>query len=282
MKKKCVIFLNCHGGELQNHFITSKQFNDNYDIESIALYDYLEGYKYGKNNDLIEEHKQLIQTCDLIILQYIKKDRKIIHLDYIKSLLRKDCISILIPHYTFSGYQYPYNIINDVNINENITKKELQNYINNLFIDKETEIISHLRSELNHIKELDMYSDIKCYKFIKHNYNKKLLFYSRSYPTYVLFHYISQKILEKIGISDIIQPVWSSYASARTEVILPNVSKYLNLKFDITFNYRCNILEYIICCKKCNCNNLYLQNRRTACRNHVINIQDIISSKKYI
>lgn len=281
MKKNCIIFFNCHGGELINHLISSKQFNDNYDITFITLYDYIEGYKYEKNEDLIDEHKQLIQICDLIILQYIKKDRKIIHQDYIKSLLKKECISIIIPHYTFSGYQYPYDIINDNNINKNITKKELQNYINNLFIDKENEIIAHLNSELNNIKELDTHSDIKCYKFIKNNYNKKLLFYSRSYPTYNLFHFISQKILEKINITDIIQPVWSSYASAHTELILPNVSKYLNLKFDITFNYRCNILEYIICCKKCNCNNLYLKNRRTAGRNHVKNILDIISSKKY-
>lgn len=104
-------------------------------------------------------------------------------------------------------------------------KKELQNYINNLFIDKETEIIAHLNSELNHIKELDMYSDIKCYQFIKDNYNKHLLFYSRSYPTYILFHFISQKILEKIGLNDIIKPIWSSYAQHCTDLIFPNVKK---------------------------------------------------------
>tara|TARA_X000001036_G_scaffold438597_1_gene486888 strand:+ start:67 stop:915 length:849 start_codon:yes stop_codon:yes gene_type:complete len=281
MKKQCVIFFNCHGGELQHHLLSSKQFNNNYDIHYIALYDYIEGYKYGGKNDLIDEHKHLIQNCDMIILQYIKKDRKIIHQDYIKSLLKPDCTSIIIPHYSFSGYQYPHDIINDDNINEHKTKEELNNYINNLFIDKKKEILLHLESELNHIKELDVYSDISCYQFVKDNYNKTLLFYSRSYPTYVLFHFISQEILKKISITDVIKPVWSSYAQHCTDIIYPNVKKYLNLEFNIKFNYKCNILEYIICCKKCNTNSFLLLKETKIGRIHSKCIKELILAKTY-
>lgn len=281
MKKTCVIFFNCHGGELQHHLLSSKQFNNNYNIHCIALYDYIEGYKYANNDDLIDEHKYLVQICDVIILQYIKKkERKVIYQDYIKSLLKPDCISIIIPHYSFSGYQYPYDITNDDNINENKTKEELQNYIDNLFIDNKKEIILHLESELDHIKDLDACSDISCYQFVKDNYDKKLLFYSRSYPTYILFHFISQKILEKIGLNDIIKPIWSSYAKHCTDFIFPNVKKYLNIQFDIDFNYNCNILEYIICCKKCNTNSLLLKETKIG-RQHSKCIKELISSKKY-
>jgi hypothetical protein len=280
MKLTCVIFFNCHGAELKRHLLSSTHFNNNYDIHHIALYDYIEGYKYENNDDLIDEHKYLVQTCDLIILQYIKQNRKVIRHDYIKSLLKPDCTLIIIPHYSFSGYQYPYDIINDSNINENKTKDELQNYIDNLLIDNEKEIILKLELELDHVKELDAYSDISCYNFIKNNYDKTLLFYSRSYPTYILFHFISQKILEKIGLTDIIKPLWSSYAKHTTEIIFPNVKKYLNLQFNNNFNYKCNNLEYIICCKKCNTNSLVLKERQRGKR-HVKCIKEIISSIKY-
>ena len=89
-------------------------------------------------------------------------------------MLKKDCILIKIPHYSFSGYYYPYDILNDDNINNDITKEDLQIYINNLLNNKESEVIQNLNTELNHIKELDLNSDIECFEFIKNNYNKKL------------------------------------------------------------------------------------------------------------
>jgi hypothetical protein len=280
MKKTCVIFFNCHGGEIVNHLITSEQFKTNYTVHYIALYDYIEGYKYGNNSDLIDEHKHLIRNCDMIIMQYIKNNRKVIHQDYIKSLLKPDCTSIILPHYSFSGYQYPYDIINDDNINENKTKEYLNNYINNLFIDKSESIILHLDSELDHIKTLDNNSDIQCYQFIKDNYNKHLLFYSRSYPTYHLFYYIAQEILKKIGINDIIKPIWSSYAAHCTDPVLPSVKKFLDLEFEVGFNYGCNLLEYIICCKRNNTNSLLLKETKIG-RQHSKDMKEIILSNKY-
>lgn len=86
MKKQCVVFFNCQGGKIMDNLQESTQFNNIYDIEYIALYNYLQGYKYENENDLIDDHKQIIQNCDLIILQYIKNDRKVIHHDYITPL----------------------------------------------------------------------------------------------------------------------------------------------------------------------------------------------------
>lgn len=140
--------------------------------------------------------------------------------------------------------------------------------------------MEHLNSELQHIKDLDKFSDIKCYEFVKNNYNKYLLFYLRSYPTYRLFHYISQKILGKLNINEQISPIWSSYAAHCTEVIFPKVKEYLNLEFDIKFNFKCNIIEYILYCKIYNTNCLNLKNRRDEGRKHVKDLLRIMSLKK--
>ena len=281
MKKNCVIFFNCQGGQIMNNLKLSNIFNENYNIEIIALYDYIEGYKYENNTDLIKTHKDLIKNCDLIILQHIKKNRKIIHHEYIKTLLKKDCILIKIPHYSFSGYFYPFNIINDNFINENKNKDELNNYINNLFKNNKNDILNHLENELNHIKELDGISDINCYDFIKNNYNKNLLFYSRSYPTYHFFNYISQNILNILNINETLKPLWSSYANHSLEPIYNYVKIYLNLEFEINkFNYNANIIEYLLICKKNNVNNILLNNRHNG-KIYSKQILDLIHSKKY-
>jgi len=73
MYKNCVIFFNCHGSEICKQLTTSYNFTQKYKVTQIALYQYLPGFIYSNNNDLISEHKELIQNCDLIILQFIKK-----------------------------------------------------------------------------------------------------------------------------------------------------------------------------------------------------------------
>ena len=143
--KNCVIFFNCHGGQIYKQLYSSKIFINQYKVDFISLYDYLEGYKYSNEKDLIQEHLTLIKEADLIILQYIKiNKKKIISHEYINSLLKKETKIILIPHYTFSGYNYPYDIFNDEFISGEKDKKELESYINNLFINDKDKIITHI------------------------------------------------------------------------------------------------------------------------------------------
>ena len=101
----------------------------------------------------------------------------------------------MIPHYTFSGHHYPYNILEDSNINEEKSYDELLYYVNNVLLkENKKEIKDHLDKELDHIKELDELSDIKCYNFIKDNYKDNLLFFNRSYPTSHLIHFMAKQI----------------------------------------------------------------------------------------
>ncbi len=250
-------------------------FNNIYKCSHICLYDYLPSYKYEKRGDLISHHKKLIQNCDLIILQAIRKSNvNIIHHNYIKSIIKPNCKCILIPHYTFSGYYYPLNILDDNNINENIPKTQLQNYIETILFDKQEQIVEHLNNELEHIKILDKDSDIECYDFIKNNYKKNLLFYSRSYPTSILFHYIAQEILKLLNIKDIIKHIPTSYSIHSQQPIYPNVKKYLNLQFNIRFNCGANLLEHLIYFK--NNNNSFIKYKSDKQK-----IRSIIASGKY-
>lgn len=109
------------------------------------------------------------------------------------------------------------------------------------------------------------------------------MFYDRQYPTYHLFAFIAQEILKLIEIDDIIIPSYSSYANHILEPIYPNVIKFLELDNSfksLNFNFKCNIIEYIMCCKQCNINKLLLLNRRDG-KKHVIEINKIINSNRY-
>ena len=108
-----------------------------------------------------------------------------------------------------------------------------------------------------------------------------MLFNNRSYPTYHLFNYIAQGILLKLNINDQLNKLYSSFGSDSREPILPVVYKHLELKFlPNVFNIKCNLLEYIICCKKLNTNSLYLKERKYG-RKHCKQLNLIIQSKKF-
>jgi hypothetical protein len=281
MKKKCIIFFNCHGGEIFKQLKSSDKFSEIYETDFIPLYDYLDGYKFSNENDLIEYHKKLLGLCDILILQYIKNNTKnIINHEHIKTLVKKDCIIFTIPHYTFSGYHPYFDIVNDTFINENKNKNELEIYIDNLFLNEKDKILKNLNDEFENIKKLDEFSDIKCLDFIKKNYNKYQLFYSRSYPTYVLFHYIAQQILNKLNINELINPIYTSYANHTTEPIFQQVKYVLNIQFDFKLNYGCNLTEYLICCKINNVNSIVLENKKKG-KIYVEKILEIIKNNKY-
>ena len=278
--KECVIFFNCHGSQIQQQLLQSDIFKKMYNIKIIFSPNYLPKHKYENLDELTNEHKEIIQNADLVILQYIKNStRKVIHHDYIKTLIKKDATVILIPHYSFSGYYYPYDFLQDDNINVNKTKEELQTYINNLLKDKKEDIIKHMNDNLEHIRKLDELCDIKCYDFIKNNYKKHNLFYNRSYPTSILFHHMVKQILQILNIDNNIKRIVSNYARDNQNIIYPQVKKILGLQFNIRFNIKCNIIEYIMCCKMNNVKELTIKRKSQSIS--IICLHKLIKDKTY-
>lgn len=136
---------------------------------------------------------------------------------------------------------------------------DINDFINNYGDEKY--IKENLHKALNHIKELDEFSDIKCYNFVKENYGKYRLFHGKIYPTFHFFYFIAQQICKILGHNTNIKKVFTSYASEHNLVIFPNVKKYLKLEFNNDFSLNCTLKEYLTICKKLNTNELYLLNR---------------------
>tara|TARA_B100001989_G_C24417709_1_gene402382 strand:- start:202 stop:837 length:636 start_codon:yes stop_codon:yes gene_type:complete len=210
--KSCVILFNCHGKQIEIQINQCKEFTSIYKISHIELLYYLPNGTFVK--DYYEDKDlELIKNADLLIIQSMRQDRSYLNFDYVAKLIKKDCLTIKIPHYSSSIYWFFNNSINDDNLE----------YAKNNFI----------KNELEHIKNLDEISDIKIYDFFINNYKNKQLFYGRWYPTYFLFNYISQIILYKLNINIQIKPIFTNYVTKKSRIQLINNidKKLLNLNF---------------------------------------------------
>jgi hypothetical protein len=81
-------------------------------------------------------------------------------------------------------------------------------------------------------------------------------------------------------ISDDIKIIYTNYANNTLEPILPSVKKILNVEFDIEFNYKCNLIEYLICCKMNNVNTIILEEKKGN-KIYVDCLKKIIQTGKY-
>ena len=97
---------------------------------------------------------------------------------------------------------------------------------------------------------------MKMYDFVKNNYKKDRLFFSRRYPQSAFFFPMCQEILKILKIKDDMKPQWNGYAVKENYPILPAVHKILNLEFRPHMNNRrgievpCNIVEYFVIAKQ--------------------------------
>lgn len=175
--QKLVFIFNCHSGQIKKQLIHLPL-----SFDEIIIYNYLlPGYvkdtlAYYDNEDL-----EKIKSADILILQNVKnlRGKEFIGIDHIKTLIKPECKFIKIPHYTFMGYFLEFDYNETINISNYGIKEE---------------IIKNLEKSLEKIKNLDEISDIKCYDFIKDNYQKMRLFHAKIYPTYHLFHFMAQEI----------------------------------------------------------------------------------------
>ncbi len=246
--KNIVFVFNCHGGVMKKQLNNCNYIKNNYDIHTIQIYHYIP-QRYDKEefpSDVIN----LLHNADVLIIQQLRSDRGWLNTKNTIKLVNEKCKVIKIPHYTFSGYWYPYDLLNDTNFEPNDA------YVNNLFLNEKDKVKEHLENELNHIKELDELSDIKMYDFVKNNYKKERLFFSRRYPMSAFFYPMCKEILKILNIKDIMKPTFSGYANNHNYPILPSIYDILELTFHPHMNNRrgidfpCNIVEYFVLAKE--------------------------------
>lgn len=210
--KSCVILFNCHGKQIDLQLSQCKEFYNIYKVSHIELLYYLPNGTFVKDyyddNDL-----ELLKNADLLIIQSMREDRSYLNFDNVIKLIKKNCITIKIPHYSSSIYWFFNDSYNKDNI-ENIKKEFIKN-------------------QFEHIKNLDLLSDIKIYDFFINNYKSKQLFFGRWYPTYFIFNHFAQQILYKLNINKKIKPIINIYVKKKNRnKIIKNIDKkLLNLEF---------------------------------------------------
>jgi len=250
-----VTFFNCHGKEYVTQLQNNSEFNKKYTVVYIALYDYLDGYKYELCNELISEHSELIRNADVLLIQSLKhKQRFLDTQELIDNYCKSDCTVIKIPHYTFSGYEYTYNSLKDNQLSFSKTNAELTNHLNSIYKNNSTDIRQFFNSELNHLKELDKISSICVHNFVENTFNKTRLFYARGYPANSFFYKCAVQILNILNIHTQSDAVFSgSFAYLKVPILL-SVANALNIEFCLYTSKLngANMIDYFLAQKRLN------------------------------
>lgn len=232
--------MNCHG-----HFIKRVIENHNHDI----LNDYELDHIFYKTDILVkktfdDDQLKKISEADVLIIQYIKKDRGMLkHTYIIDNLIKEDAKFLLVPHYTFSGYFYDNNLIDNVIDNSDNIKSssDIDKLIESNYNFEKDNVIDYLNSELEHIRELDMLGDLNLFDFVKDNYKKYRLFQNRPHPNNLFISEMTNQILLLLGYDRLQGEINNNIlVSNHVGIIFDDVREILNLEFDNQILYHNN------------------------------------------
>tara|TARA_B110001452_G_scaffold89105_1_gene73021 strand:- start:6364 stop:7254 length:891 start_codon:yes stop_codon:yes gene_type:complete len=251
MKKNILIFFNCHGKNYSKYLKQNKLLCKYYNIKNISIVDYVDKESILYNNTELDDiHKKKIKNTDVLILQYIEKDRGFLNNINIIKMCKKDCIIIKIPHYRNSIYEHKLlegfthqnkmtkewtlpqkiNNINNVEQNIEIIKNEI-NIMNNCNYDKKI-LLNEFNNKYEEFKKIDNLSDIKMLDYYQNNYNKYRLFSGRGYPSSRFFYELTNRILIKLGFKPNTKFI-DLYFAEHTTVPIPDYwYKFCNFTFD--------------------------------------------------
>ena len=247
-----VTFFNCHGKEYTHQLKNNTEFNNKYNVINIALTDYLNEHQYESCNDLIESHSDIMKNADVLLIQNLKNNRGFLTTNsLIGKYCKNTCIIIKIPHYTFSGYEYVYDVLQDPHMSFDKTNKEILIHLNTLYKDDEDQIKEFLEQEFQNLSELDKMSDITVCDFTKSIFNTSRLFHARKYPTYVFFYEASKQLLNILNIQTTSSVTYTGNFKYLEIPILPNVVKFLNIKFPpYAVNKTINMIDCFLAIKQ--------------------------------
>ena len=251
--KNIVIFMDCHGNEIYNYLMMNSLFQKQYNCNFISLNTYVvSGSKYINNTNLNKKDIEQIKEADVFILQVIEKDRGYLNNENVIKYCKSNCIIIKIPHYRNSIYQYktleqfddkysliknwtlPKKIKNIDNIDEtiNIIKDEIK--IMNTYNYNKDEMKKEFQQKLDEFMDIDKLSDIKMSDYFYNNYKLHKFFQSRSYPSSIFFHELTNRLLNRLNIP-INEKFVDLYFAENTYELLP---KYWYDYCGFVFDYK--------------------------------------------
>lgn len=256
MKKKLIIFFDCHGNEISKYLNLHEKFMEDYEVIYLNLNDYVvKGGLYYNNVELSKTHILNLQQANILILQVIEKNRKFLNNDEVIKYCSQNCLIIKIPHYRNSIYEYkimdglinknelfvngdfnykwslPFKIMDydDIEKTTSIIKNEI-NIMNEIKFN-EYDMKKSLNFKIGEFELIDKLSDIKMNDYFLANYKKYRLFQSRSYPSSIFFNELTNRILNKIGYNENIIFKDFYFAENTYEPITEYWYKFANFEF---------------------------------------------------
>jgi hypothetical protein len=223
----------------------SEDFFQEYYVEPPLL-----NFNAIKNKISISE--EVIKKTSLFIYQPIDKFYGEQSTDYILSKLPSDCIKIAFPYIYFKGYwpqtsenpvnkpdeKYPYgkfpygdyNVINMISNNSIETIKIMQQ-LNKIDFYDEKILLDNIEQTIENLSNRELSTDIKVSEFIRKNYRNYYLFHTPNHPSNIMATYVTNQILEILGIAPLSQAHQSEILGSYQLPIYPSVITALNLKF---------------------------------------------------
>ena len=255
MLKNVLIFANCQGILYKNVLeSTTKELI----IEHVISYENLDNFK-----DLVEKFR----NSDILIIQPIQNEKyKEFMMDSLYPILKSDCLVIKIPFIRFDGF-WPKNDEKEL---LKFAKAAVMFFPNikqsgdvSLYLTEDKtnadEIKSIFSRAVDKLFEIEKTGDIEFVGFFLNNYKKYPLFRDPYHPTYPVYLYLANQILNVIRDKKNITFVnveLSFFNNIKKEYghykPIKNIfSKTLGLKYDLSsyfiigrYEYLVNILNY--------------------------------------
>lgn len=249
-KKLVVIYGNCHTAIISKYLENCKEFNKDYSVYPIKPIHLI------KKSDYFE--KPIFKNCDVFIHQSIQLENRYgekYASEKIISRLKPECKVIAIPNvyrlpvcffpqysreaeFTWRGKTVFFrDTILDKAAKKNMSINQIvdlywnQHQFSGEYLDKE------LQRFYDKVQRREQEWDIKCLDFIKANYRTIQLFYDPNHPTNQFLLYVTQQIIQYMGIDYNYEKLKNVYIETLTGYempILPEVKKH----FEMTFEYK--------------------------------------------
>lgn len=212
-KMKSLFIGNCQNNGVMHFLSFSKEFTETYDIKQYP------NWQLIKNNCQIPMND--IQNADLFIYQPLGMVHGCYSTDpsvegSIGYYVKDSCIKIAYPYIFFSAMWPLVQKGKNINVwfgEEVITKLLSENYtksdILNLYYEGKIDwdYKNRFQNSLNILKEKEKLTDIKVSNFIEKNLLDNLLFLIPHHPTSIIFFYVANEILKKIGMEELDESV---------------------------------------------------------------------------
>lgn len=257
LKKKAVLYGNCHMNLIEMYLQKSVSFSARYYILQIPLF--YEGGEALTQRDL--------RNCKLFIYQEVREKNKYGYeycSDYLMSMLPNNCLRVQVPNLYELGYGFfPQNLVypgktgkikfqNDYNPNYHGDErglfvhgdKYIQNMINqakplNVVIEQlkgevipKYEILELFDIYIRKIEEREKKWDIKILDYLFKNYKDFQVFNDFGHPSNRVIKEITSRLLEYINLDDDIKDIYvDTELDEYEDPIYPCVASALGLKY---------------------------------------------------